>query len=449
MSAVLTDEIHFALDANQCSIVEAWLQKLSDLICVMGARGAGKSAVIRAIVIMTSIAAKRQILYASQSSSNSLDQFNKITQDPNAQGFFYAGHDREPFTTKPHPTIRWANGSETIFWSMENDDHKRGMHPHVVIIDEAQSISQYAYDSVLFPMRIRFGKFARMIVAGSCPETDGHWWWKLHEDGKTPGNERGAMSFSLTVENSLPFRSPAGKLLVAQAKANSSQKAFECEYLLKPGGRGDTYFKHEDIEEACREYKKLQTDPSKIDHPRGTILVYDPALGRQDPAAYLIMDLAGNVLLSHSIDKKKRDTEQVQELVDKAKEWKSLVVIESNSTPWMTYAGALKSLLPHGVRDVPLRAISSKSGEGKSILCKQLAWMLEHRQMRINPECKELIKQLKSIRDYKTPSGNLDIRAPEGEHDDEAFCCVIAAEALRKGWSPEFGDGRNAAMSLL
>ena len=443
---MLSDTVEFYLDANQAQIADWFLRGLASTICVLGSRGAGKSGLLRSLILMAALSGRKQILYASQSNGNSLDQFTKLVEDETVKRFLLQSPDREPYTTKPIPTIRFLQ-SEVLFWSMEDHVSKRGLHPSLVLIDEAQAISRTAFSRTLYPMRSRMGQVAPMIVCGSCPDTDGTWLWKMYERGKSWPNDGGVKSFTMSTENSLAFKTPSGRQLLSEARANMAEDDFLSEYNLVPGGRGESFFRPADVDACIAAY-----DEKAVDLSKGTIMAYDPALGTSDPCAYAIMDLKGNVVLSHSIPKGTTDTVAVQEVVDVAKKWQSLVVVESNATAWGTYAGSLKLLLPHGVKEVPLRGYSTKAGEAKNILCKQLAWQMEHREMRFNPkECAEMAKQLKSLRDYKTPAGALQIKAPGRDHDDEAFCAVILGEALHRGWSPWLGqqDGYNPVSGLL
>lgn len=435
--AMERDSLRVKVDPNQRKVADAYIKKLASIICLMGARGGGKSAVLRAIITITHFKKnKLQLLYASQSNGNSLDQFNKVLSDPAAQANFLRDYRTEPYTTKPIPTIRWQNGGETLFFSLENQKTKRGLHPGLIIVDEAQSISKTAWSRIIYPMRIRLGRApAAMLVAGSCPDSDGHWFWQLHQRGLSP-NDGGILSFTMDINSSVSFKGPEGRRALAEARANMALEDFESEFLLKPGGQGDRYFRPQDIDSCVQSYNHSSSDISK-----GTILTYDPALGTQDPAAYLIGDLKGNIIKCKSIEKTLSDEGQVEEVINAAKEYKSLVVVESNSTAYMTYTGAMRKLLPYGLKEIPLRAVSTRAGEAKVLLCKQFAWQLEHKIIHINPECKTLIKQLKSIRDYKSITGVLQIRAPEGEHDDEAFCGVIYGEAFAKGWRPDLSGG--------
>ena len=444
----MIDTIEFMLDQNQARIADAYLRNLARIICTLGARGAGKSALIRAIVFMACISSRKQVLYASQSNGNSLDQFDKLIRNETAQEYLYQGTDQEPYTTKPVPIIRWANGSSTLFWSMESPQSKRGLHPHLIICDECQSISRTSFSRILYPMRTRIGGHARMLCFGSTPETDATWFWEMYQKGLTIPNDGGVMSFTMDTATSLAFKGLAGQQLLAEAKANMSEADFDSEFGLKPGGRGEPYFEHGAIDGCVEAY-----DARDVDQTNGTIMAYDPALGTQDPSAYLVSDLKGNVILSHSIPKDISDTETVAEVVSMAKQYRSLLVVESNGTASVTYLGALKHLTPYGVRAIPLRAAGTKAADSKNVLCKQLAWMMEQKQVRFNPELTgNLVKQLKSLRDYKTTTGQLQIRAPGKDHDDEAMCMVIAAEALAKGWSPYLGtdnQGANPLMGLL
>jgi hypothetical protein len=401
----------------------------------MGARGGGKSAVLRAIITIAHYKKKRlQLLYASQSNGNSLDQFNKVISDPAAQEHFLNDYRSEPYTTKPIPTIRWQNKGETLFFSLENQKTKRGLHPGLIVVDEAQSISKTAWSRIIYPMRMRMGRSpAPIIVAGSCPDSDGHWFWLLHQRGLVP-NDGGILSFTMDIGSSAAFKGKEGRQALAEARANMALEDYESEFLLKPGGQGDRYFNGQNIDACVAAYHE-----SEVDKSRGTLLCYDPALGTKDPAAYLIGDLKGNIILCNSISKTKTDQGQVEEVINAAKEWKSVVVVESNSTAYMTYTGAMRMLLPHGIEEVPLRAVSTRAGEAKALLCKQFAWQLEHKTVRINPACQSLVAQLKQIRDYKSSTGVLQIRAPEGQHDDEAFCAVIYGEAIARGWKPYLG----------
>ena len=441
----VTDEIIVQLDPNQARIADAYLRELARIIVLMGARGGGKSADLRAIILFAHVKKKLQTIYASQSTGNSLDQFNKITTNPTAQEFFLRDPQTEPFTTKPIPTIRWANGGETLFWSLENQRSKLGAHPGLIVVDESQSISKTAWSRTIFPMRVRFGKApCPMIVAGTKPNTDGHWFFQLWEEGFIPGNKRGAMSFTIDTDTSVAFKGPEGRRSLEEARANMSLEDYDSEFDMKkrPGGGGDHYFSGAHIDACVKAYSHKPEDLKG-----GTLLCYDPALGTKDPAAYIIGDLKGNIILSESIDKLKTDTAQVDEVVGAAKEYNSLVVVESNSTAYMTYTGAWRKLLPYGLKEIPLRAVSTKSMEAKILLCKQFRWQLEKIMVRINPACKTLVKQLKCIRDYKSPSGVLQIRAPEGEHDDEAFAAVIYGEAISRGWSPVLDGSSTSSVS--
>ena len=430
------DEITVQLDPNQKAVALAYLRGDASITCLMGARGAGKSALLRSIIPLTH-QKLCQLMYASQSNGNSLDQFNKVVANETAQEYFLQDPKVEPYTLKPIPTIRWANGGETLFWSLENQKSKRGLHPDRIMVDEAQSISKTAWSRTIYPMRVRLGRApAPMLVAGSCPDSDGHWFWQLHQRG-LEGNDGGIKSFIMDVNSSVAFKGPEGRRLLLEARANMALEDYESEFLLKPGGQGDRYFRGADID-AC----VLAYNHNPGDLVAGTILAYDPALGTKDPAAYLVMDLKGNIIICHSVEKTLTDQGQVEEVIAVAKKYKSLVVVESNSTAYMTYTGAMKKLLPHGLKEIPLRAVSTRAGEAKNLLCKQFAWQLEHRIIRIAPTCQTLVVQLKSIRDYKTATGVLQIRAPEGQHDDEAFCAVIAGEALARHWRPNL-DGRD------
>ena len=442
ISAIVEDEIHVYLDPNQAAVADAYLRELARIICLMGARGGGKSADLRAIIILAHAKKPLQLLYASQSNGNSTDQFNKVIADPTAQEYFLNDYRTEPYTTKPIPTIRWANGGETLFFSLENQKTKRGLHPGLIIVDESQSISKTAWSRIIYPMRIRLGRApAPMIVAGSCPDSDGHWFWQLHQRGLEL-NDGGIKSFTMDVGSSVAFKGPEGRLALAEARANMALEDYESEFLLKPGGQGDRYFNGANIDACVAAYNHRPGDLEG-----GTILTYDPALGTKDPAAYLVGDLKGNIILCRSVSKTLTDQGQVEEVIDVAKKYKSLVVVESNSTAYMTYTGAMRKLLPYGLKEIPLRAVSTRAGEAKVLLCKQFAWQLEHRTLRINPECKSLVMQLKSIRDYKSATGVLQIRAPEGQHDDEAFCSVIYGEALAKGWRPDLSGGDRNSVS--
>lgn len=443
----LVDQVEFFLDSNQAKVCETFLQQLARIVVILGCRGSGKSGLIRAIILMLALSSKKQVLYFSQSNGNSLDQFQKLVDDDTVKSYLIQSYDREPFTTKPVPTMRFANGSEVLFFSLEDHVSKRGYHPHAIITDESQSISETSWSRVVYPMRVRLGsKPAPILCFGSCPDADNHWFYRLYEEGLTQPNKRGARSFTFDIKNSLAFKGEKGQQLLDEARANMAEDDFLGEFMLRPGGRGDAFFRAADIDACVKAY-----DPRDVDwkFEKGTILAFDPALGRQDPAAFVVMDLKGNIIASVSIRKTLSDTDQVKELVEAAKKYRSLVVVESNSTAYMTYVGALKQLLPHGVKDVPLRAVSTKSGEAKNVLCKQFAWQIEHKVIHINPECKELVKQLKDIRDYKTPSGQIQLRASGTNHDDEAFSAVIAAEALAKGWSPYLIQGFNPASRLL
>ena len=444
MISGLTDEIRFLLDPMQSEICDWFLRQLSQVVCVLGARGAGKSGLLRAIILMVCISSRKQVLYASQSSGNSLDQFNKLVDDETVKKFLYEGNDKEAFTTKPIPTIRWKNGSETLFWSLEDHVSKRGLHPHVLIADEGQSLSETSWSRVLYPMRVRVGGGARLLVFGSTPDTDGHWFWRLHQKGLDFPNDAGVKSFTMNTENALAFKGTAGKKVLAEAKATMADHDFKSEFGLKPGGQGNHYFNPADIDACVAAY-----DHNSSSLAAGTLMALDPSLGSHDPMAYVIWDLRGNVILSHSIDMEMSDTDQVREVIDMTKKYQSLLVIEANSTAFMTYSGSMKLLLPYGCREIPLRSISTKAGEAKNSLCKQFAWQMEHKQIHFSPECKTLIKQLKSLRDYKLPSGALQIRAPEKEHDDEAFAAIIGAEAFAKGWSPDLDVRGDPAMGLI
>ena len=149
--ATVKDEIRVHLDLNQARVADAYLRELARIICLMGARGGGKSADLRTIILMAHVKKRIQLLYASQSNGNSLDQFNKVTTNETAQEYFLQDPMVEPFTTKPIPTIRWANGGETLFWSLENQKSKCGLHPDVLIVDEAQSISKTAFSRIIYP----------------------------------------------------------------------------------------------------------------------------------------------------------------------------------------------------------------------------------------------------------------------------------------------------------
>jgi hypothetical protein len=442
----IEDEVRWQLDPNQTAVADGYLRNLARIMCLMGARGGGKSAVLRAIIVMAHIMKRRQFLYASQSNGNSLDQFNKVVTNETAQEYFLRDSHTEPYTTKPIPTIRWANGGETLFWSLENQRSKRGLHPDDLIVDEAQSISKTAWSKIIYPMRIRLGRpAARILIAGSCPDSEGHWFWQHYERGLCE-NDGGIKSYTMDVNSSVAFKGPNGRLVLAEARANMAVEDYESEFLLKPGGQGDYYFNRQNIDACVAAYNHAPADLAN-----GTILTYDPSLGTKDPAAYAIMDLRGNIILCQSISKTLTDEGQVEEVIEAAKKYKSLVVVESNSTAYMTYTGAMRKLLPYGLKEVPLRAVSTRSGEAKVLLCRQFAWQLEHRTVRINPACKTLVAQLKGIRDYKTAGGMLAIRAPDGQHDDEAFCAVIAGEALAKGWRPNLsgGDGNCVSANFL
>ena len=440
--AVVEDEIHVELDPNQAAVADAYLRELARIICLMGARGGGKSADLRAIIILAHVKKRLQLLYASQSNGNSLDQFNKVVADETAQEYFLSDPRMEPYSTKPIPTIRWANGGETLFFSLENQKTKRGLHPGLIVVDEAQSISKTAWSRIIYPMRIRLGRPpAPMIVAGSCPDSDGHWFWQLHQRGLA-ANDGGIKSYTMDITSSVAFKGPSGRQALAEARANMAAEDYESEFLLRPGGQGDRYFNGANIDACVAAYNHNPADLTS-----GTLLAYDPALGTKDPAAYLVCDLKGNIILCHSISKTLTDQGQVEEIIEVAKKYKSLVIVESNSTAYMTYTGAMRKLLPYGLKEIPLRAVSTRAGEAKVLLCKQFAWQLEHRTVRINPECKTLVAQLKIIRDYKSATGLLQIRAPEGQHDDEAFCAVIAGEALARGWRPDLSGGERTSAS--
>jgi hypothetical protein len=242
ISATVEDEIYFQLDPNQAAVALAYLQNVARIICLMGARGGGKSADLRAIMVMAHIKKRLQLLYASQSNGNSLDQFNKVIANETAQEFFLDDPKTEPYTTKPIPTIRWQNGGETLFWSLENQKSKRGLHPDLIIVDECQSISKTAWSRTIYPMRIQLGRpAARMIIAGSCPDSDGHWFWQHYQRGLAP-NEGGIKSFTMDVNNSVAFKGPEGRLVLAEARANMALEDYESEFLLKPGGQGGRYF---------------------------------------------------------------------------------------------------------------------------------------------------------------------------------------------------------------
>ncbi len=444
MVMALNDTIELMLDAPQAELIDWYLQDSAQMFSVIGARGAGKSACLRALLLVAAISSRKQILYSSQSSGNSLDQFQKLISDPVVGEYLYRGRDCEPYSLKPVPVIRFWNGTQILFWSMAEGakNTKRGLHPSLLIIDEAQSISRVAYSKILMPMRSRMGRPAKVVVAGSCPDTDGQWSWELHQRGQKYPNPSGVKSFTFDTNRSLAFKGPHGQQMLAEAKANMSESDFESEYLLRPGGQGDRYFKGPAIDECVRLFSE-----SEVDLEHGTILVLDPSLGTQDPMAYLIGDLKGNVIVAHSIPSDIPDTDQINEVIEMATRYKSLVVVESNGTAATTYMGLLRQRLPYELMDIPMRGISTKAGEAKNVLCKNTAWSLENKAIHISPECERLIVELKSIRDYKTPSGQVQIKAPGREHDDQFACFVLYVEALKLGWKPSLN--RNAGNPML
>lgn len=439
----LVDTIHIQIDQSQADILDWYLRSLSQSQATMGCRGAGKSADIRAILFCAAISSRKQILYASQSTGNSTDQYEKLKTNECVREFLYYGPDREPYTTDPTPRIRFENGSEIIFWSMQEKNTKRGLHPNLIIVDEAQSISQEAWSKVLYPMRVRFGGGARILVFGTVPETDGHWWWEYHQKGLEFPNPSGVKSHVMSADKAMSFKGIAGKQLLAEMESTMAKEDFQAEIMLIPGGRGEAFLNAANIDGCVLAYNH---NPQSLEN--GTLMILDPALGKQDPTAYQIWDLTGNCIISHSMPKDIKDTEQIEELVSMAKKWKSLCVVESNSTAYMTYLGSLKLLMPHGVMDIPMRAIATNQGDAKNALYKQFSLFMEQKRIRFNPECKELVRQLKSLRDYKTPSGQLQIKPPGKLHDDEASCALIASEALNRGWKPVLHD-RNPLMGLL
>lgn len=440
------DEVHFYLDAPQAEVTDWFLRNKSRQMITMGARGSGKSGLIRAIILMAALGSKKQILYASQSNSNSLDQYNKLISDSVVKTFCTPTRYHQPFVKAPHPTITFDNGSTVVFWSLEDDESKRGLHPRLIIVDESQSISHHSWNSILFPMSIRPGGTCKVLIFGSCPETEEQWAWKLYEKGKIFPNDSDIKSFMFDKDRMLSFRGTKGKQLLAETRATMSAQEFQREFDLIPGGQGvNPYYKPWAIQQAIDSYNY-----TKVNISNGTLLCFDPSLGTVDPSAYIIGDLQGNIIEGHSFPKGTVDDDMIRELRTKCTQYRSLMVVESNATPRDTYIGLMKKLMPYSCSDIPLRQSGSDVNKSKNDLCDQLGFYIEQKppKISINPECKVLIAELCSIHDYKSEAGKLQIRAPKGQHDDQASCAWIYCEALRRGWHPVFSNA-NPALQLL
>lgn len=292
------------------------------------------------------------------------------------------------------------NGSVIEFRSADNPDTLRGEGVHFLVIDEAATVKQEAWEEVLRPTLSDTG--GRAMIVGTPKGRN--WFYRLWvrgQDDRFPQYE--SWSFPTSSNPLIPPEE------VEEARLTLPENVFRQEYLAEFLDESAGVFRN------IRSCIEGEEEPPRDGHRY--VIGWDVAK-RQDFSVFTVMDLDTRHVVHLERVNQIEYSRQLDILESLAKEYHDARIL-------MDSTGVGDPLLEQAEDrglDVEGFQITAKS---KQQLIENLAVGVERKQLTF-PHIPVLIHELEMFQYELTRSGHIRYEAPQGAHDDTVLSLALA-----------------------
>ena len=326
--------------------------------------------------------------------------------------------------SKSELRIELITGSVLEFHSAERGDRLRGEGVHLACLNEASLIKEALWYEAVYPMLTDTGGHAAFAFT---PQGQGHFTYKLFQDGRNPEKPDYASLQLPTTAN--PHINPA---MVAQAKLDLPNEVYCQEYLAE--FRPDSSGVFRNIQ-ACTmgSLDSIHTIPMNGPYVGGLDLAK-----HEDFTVLSILDARGRLAWHERMQRQDWPVMKAR-VIDAAKRYKAHLTVEQNHVGDVV----LDDLREAGVSCEGF----STTGKSKQGLIQELMIALE-RALISFPDIPELLTELAIFEYNRMPSGHIQYSAPQGAHDDEVMALALAVHGFTRmsklhkpGWLQNGLDG--------
>lgn len=303
-------------------------------------------------------------------------------------------------TLRGEMRITLENGSVIEFRSADNPDTLRGEGVHFLVIDEAATVKQEAWEEVLRPTLTDTG--GRAMIVGTPKGRN--WFYRLWvrgQDDQFPQYQ--SWKFPTSSNPFIP------KEEIEEARRTLPENVFRQEYLA------------EFLEESAGVFRGIhaciQGEEEAPKPGRRYVIGWDVAK-RQDFSVFTVMDLKRKHVVHFERVNHIEYSRQLDILESLAKEYNDAEVLMDS-----TGVGdpLLEQAEDRGI-DVQGYQLTSRS---KQQLIENLAVAIERQELTF-PHIPVLIHELEIFQYELTRSGNIRYEAPQGFHDDAVISLALA-----------------------
>lgn len=306
----------------------------------------------------------------------------------------------EPSRQVPR-TIELVNGSQISFRSAEREDSLRGVGLDFLVLDEAGSVPDRAWNEELRPTLA--DTLGEMLAIGTPKGRN--WFHTWHARGTDDAFDNTDAWQSPTYENP---HVPDSE--IEDAKQEMPQRAFEQEFEAKFIDEAGGVFRN--VRDHIESYDLAEYDGE------GPYTIGVDLARTRDWAVVIALDVTGQVCAFE----RRRDTTwaQIQATIE---------AVANAHRPHTCYVDAtrdnkiVQDLQHAGVQVEPFRF----TGQSKRDIIESLAARLEKGELTY-PDIPELVNELQVYEYETTGAGNIRYQAPAGTHDDCVDALALAAQ---------------------
>jgi hypothetical protein len=323
------------------------------------------------------------------------------------------------------PIIRFKHGGFVMARSAENVNQLVGRGLDLVIVDEAGKIADAnVWQQYLRPALSDTLGHALFI---STPEGR-NWFWEVWLRGQNPDYPQYASWRFPSCTN--PYLD-ASELEAARAELPERvfRQEYEAEFLEDVGG----VFSH------VRERATAKRPSSR--NPMHRYVIGVDLAKHQDWTVAIVLDATSGEMCDILRMQKQDYSLQVERIVRMAFHWQAPVCVDATGVG----EPVAEEIYRRGVTVVPFTFTQAS----KLALVQDLVLAFEQGAIAILPE-EWLIQELEMYKYERTPSGNLRMGAPEGQHDDGVMALALAwhiAVPFQNQAAPRVGGRRPVSRS--
>jgi len=299
------------------------------------------------------------------------------------------------------PIIRFKQGGYVMARSAENVNQLVGRGLDLIIVDEAAKIADAnVWQQYLRPALSDTLGHALFI---STPEGR-NWFWEMWLRGQNPDYPQYASWRFPSSSN--PYLD-AGELEAARAELPERvyRQEYEAEFLEDVGG----VFSH--VRERATAKRQSERKPQ-----HRYVMGVDLAK-HEDWTVAIVLDASTGEMCDILRMQKVDYSLQVERIVGMAFHWQAAVCVDATGVG----EPVAEEIFRRGVTVVPFTFTQAS----KLALVQDLVLAFEQAAIAILPE-EWLIQELEMYKYERTPSGNLRMGAPEGQHDDGVMALALA-----------------------